>query len=786
MIKNYFKTTFRNFYRHLGYSSINVFGLAVGLATSILISLWVVDELQFDTNYSDHERIYQVMYNAVYTDGHIETSESTAGPLAEAMMAEIPEVEEAGRSDGNDAGSMLLRFNSKSMILKGQWADPQILKIFSYRILKGNSNDLLKDPNSFILTKQTADKFFPNEDPIGKSFKIDEKYTMTVSAIVENPRPNSSQQFDFMLPYEVNYKENPWKAKWGNFNDQTYIKIKSNASITDLNKKLNTLAKSKCAECFFQPFVQQLSETHLYDHYENGKPDGGRIDYIRMFIITSVFILLIACINYMNLATARSAGRSREVGVRKATGAHRGQLIFQFISESLLITSVSVLFALLLVQFTLPFFNDIMQRKMSVDFVNPTFIIALIGLTIITSAIAGSYPAFFLSGFRPALVLKGQLQSGLSGASLRKGLVVFQFTLSVALIMASLVVFKQTQFIKTKNLGFNRENILVFDMHAGVTGNQDAFKNEALKFSGIHSVTFAGQNPFSVGAMTTGVKWPGKGENEKVPFKLVWTDKDFIPTMKMELVDGANFTDNKADSTNYIINETAAKRIGYKQAVGSPLDVWDSPSGKIIGVVKDFHNVNLHNSIEPLIIMCRTQNTWRGFVKIESASADQAIKHLETTQKKFDAAYPFDYEFLDKSFEKEYTSEATIERLSIVFTAVAIFISSLGLFGLASFMAERRTKEIGVRKVMGATIRQIVLLLSKDFLKLLSISFLVAIPLTWFGANQWLVTFAYHMKLTLALPLMAAGVLFVTAMVSVGYQSIKAAISNPVESLRSE
>jgi len=785
MIKNYFVIAFRNFYRHLGYSAINVFGLAVGLATAILISLWVLDELSYDTGYPDHERIYQVMYNSVYSDGHVETSESTAGPLAEAMMAEIPEVELAGRSDGNDAGSMLLRFHNKSMVLKGQWADPEILKIFSYRILKGDNNSLLKDPNSFVITQRTAEKFFPNEDPLGKSFKIDEKYTMAVSAVVENAQPNASQQFDFILPYGVHYKENPWKAEWANFNDQTYIKIKPGISVANLNRKLLALVKAKCPDCVFQPFAQQLSGTHLYNHYEYGKPVGGRIDYIRMFIITAIFILAIACINYMNLATARSAARSREVGVRKATGAHRGQLIFQFIGESFVITSVSVIFALVLVQFALPFFNAMMQRKISTDFANPVFMVSLVGLTIITSVVSGSYPAFFLSAFKPASVLKGLRQSGMAGASLRKGLVVFQFALSVGLIMASLVVFRQMQFIKTKNLGFNRQNILVFDMHAGVTGNQEAFKIEALKFSGIHRVAFAGQNPFSVGAMTTGVKWPGKGE-EKVPFRLVWSDKDFIPTMKMELIEGSNFTDNKSDSTNYIINETAAKRIGYQRAVGSPLDVWNSPSGKVIGVVKDFHNVNLHQSIEPLIIMCRPQNTWRGFVKIESASTARAIQHLAATQKKFDPAYPFDYEFLDKSFEKEYTSESTIEKLSTAFTAVAIFISSLGLFGLASFMAERRTKEIGIRKVMGATVQQITLLLSKDFLKLLVISLLVAIPLAWMGAKQWLITFAYHFDLTMVLPLIAAAILFFTALVSVGYQSIKAAIGNPVESLRSE
>jgi hypothetical protein len=286
--------------------------------------------------------------------------------------------------------------------------------------------------------------------------------------------------------------------------------------------------------------------------------------------------------------------------------------------------------------------------------------------------------------------------------------------------------------------------------------------------------------------MTTGVKWPGKDEKEIVPFKLVFTDKDFLPTLKMELIEGSNFTDEKADSTHYIINEAAAKRIGLKNAVGAPLDVWESPSGKVIGVVKDFHNVNLHSAIEPLIIMCRTDNTWRGFVKIEASSTQQAIKHLESVQKKFDPNYPFQYEFLDKSFEKEYTSETTIEKLSIVFTVIAIFISSLGLFGLASFMTERRTKEIGIRKVMGATAQQITVLLSSDFLKLLLISFVVAVPVAWYGVHQWLITFAYHVDLNFTLPLIAAAVLFLTAVISVGYQSVKAAIGNPVDSLKNE
>jgi hypothetical protein len=348
------------------------------------------------------------------------------------------------------------------------------------------------------------------------------------------------------------------------------------------------------------------------------------------------------------------------------------------------------------------------------------------------------------------------------------------------------VVYQQTNFIKTKNLGFDRENIVVFDMHEGVTKNQETFKAEAQKFPEIKSVSFAGQNPFSVSATTRDVKWPGKPPEESIPFKLVFTDTDFIPTLKLELIEGRNFIDNKSDTTNYIINEAAASILGYKQPVGEPLDVWNSPSGKIVGVIRNFHNVNLHSNIEPLIIMCRTDNTWRAFAKIESSNVAQAIQYLAEIQKKFDPSYPFDYEFLDKSFEKEYISESRIERLSIVFTCVAILISSLGLFGLAAFTAEQRTKEIGIRKVLGASVQQITILLCSDFVKLVALSFLIAAPLTWYFALNWLQAFAYHIELTVSLPVFAGSVLLLIVFVSVGYQSISAAWGNPVDSLKND
>lgn len=784
MIRNYLTVAFRNFFRHTGYSSINVLGFSTGIATAILIFMWVLAELRYNTYFEDHERIYQVLNNSANSAGEIKTGQSTPGPLAEAMTTDFAEVEYAGRIDfGNN---LLLRHENNSLIQRGNWADPQILKIFSLHILKGKSNNLLIDPSSLVITQQTAEKFFPNQDPIGKEFKIDEKYTMTVSAVVANPPANSSLQFDFLLPYEVYYKENVWMSEWGNYNDRTFFKLKQGVDIAQLDKKLRGYLKTKQNSTNNEAFGQSLADTHLYNRYEDGKPDGGRIEYVRLLSVAAIFILLIACINYMNLATARSANRGREVGIRKVSGAHRGELIFQFVSESLLITAASVVLALMIVQIVLPAFNQLLNQNLQLEMLQPEFIGGMIALTILTSLIAGSYPAFFLSSFRPAIVLKGLSSMRTAGGTLRKSLVIFQFALSVAMIIFSLTVYEQTQFIKTKNLGFDRENVIVFDMHEGVYKNQETFKTEALKFHGVKSVTFAGQDPFSVSATTRDVVWSGKNPEESIPFKLIFTDKDFIPTLKFELLEGRNFVDNKSDTTNYIINEAAANIIGYKNPVGEYLSVWNSPTGKIIGVIKDFHNVNLHNSMEPVILMCRTDNTWRAFAKLETNSISQAVQHLGGVQKKFDPAYPFNFEFLDKNFQKEYMTENRTEKLSILFTVVAILISCLGLFGLAAFTAEQRTKEIGIRKVLGASVRQITVLLCNDFVKLVVISFLIAAPITWYLAMNWLQSFAYHIELTALTPLLSASFLMMVVLISVGYQSLSAAMGNPVDSLKND
>lgn len=784
MLRNYLVVALRSFYRHLTYSVINILGLTVGLTLAILIGLWVAEETSFDKSYPEYERIFQVLMNGPNANGEIKTSQSTTGLLAQTLETELPEVEAAGRADWGN--SMLLRSDKKSFMQTGMWADPQIIMIFSLRITAGNSTNPLADPNSLVITRQTAEKFFPGENPIGKSFKVEERYDMTVAAVVEHDNYNKSLNFDFLMPYAVYAKENTWIEQWGNTNDKTYLKLKAGADPETMSEKVASLFRKNCESCRSAPFIQQLAEKHLYSRYENGKPSGGVIDYVRMFSFVAVFILVIACINYMNLATARSANRSREVGVRKVTGAHRTQLVLQFVGESFLLTAASVVLALVLVQISLPVCNELMSKKMTLDLFNGGFMLTLAAVTLLTSLVAGSYPAFFLSSFRPAAVLKGLPISSRGGSALRKGLVIFQFALSVMLMVGSMVVFYQTKFIRNKNLGFNRENVVVFDMHAGVYDNQDAFKTEALKIAGVESVTFGGQNPFSIGAVTSDVTWPGKSENDVVPFRMIMTDKDFIPTMQMQILDGSNFTDNQADSTHFIINETAARLIGFSEPVGSTLNVWGSTTGKVIGLVKDFHHANLHTSIEPIIIVCRPDNTWRAFARIQAASATQALEQLGALQKKFDPAYPFEYEFLDKSFEKEYTSENTIGKISMGFTAVAIFISCLGLYGLAAFMAERRTKEIGIRKVLGATVSQITFMLSRDFVKLVAISFALAAPVAWLAAREWLQTFAYHFDMTLTLLGAAAAVLFVTAIVSVGYQAIKSAIGNPVDALKAE
>jgi len=785
MLKNYFNIAIRNFRRYFGYTIISVAGLAVGLATAIFILLWVSDETSYDSFHKNKSTLYRVWHNAQYSDGSIKTFPSTPAPLGPAAKSAIPEIEYATRMDWGS--ELLFEHEKNSLMESGMWADPDFFKIFTFPILKGNAENPMPGAHDMAISEAMAKKYFADEDPIGKVFRISGQLDVKVTAVFQNVPANSSLQFNFILPFETYEKQNPWmEGKWGNSGSQTFIKLHETASVEEVNNKMSALMKKNCTDCLVDPFLQLYEEFHLYSNFKDGKQDGGAIEYVRIFSSVAIFILLIACINFMNLATARSTTRSREVGVRKVIGAQRKNLVIQFLGESLVISMISMVIALALVQLFLPYFNTLTNKNIGADFFDFNIVLMLVGVVLFTGVFAGSYPALFLSSFKPVSILKGNLQSVKGEKFIRKGLVVFQFSLAVILISVSIMVYKQVHFIRSKDLGFNRDNILTMDLRGGVQKNIDAFKTEALRLPGIRSLSVTTDYPFDVQNTTSDPVWPGKSEDEIIPFKILMSDESLIPMLGITLLEGRNFLPNtKSDTSNYIVNEAAVKAMGLKDPVGTPFEMWFG-KGKIIGVVKDFNNQNFRGAIDPLVFSYYPSNTWRLFVKLDGHNLDESIKNLETLYKKFEPVYPFRYSFLDQHFNQLYQQETTTGKLAICFTVIAVFISCLGLFGLASFTAERRTKELGVRKVLGASVSDLVRLLCGDFTKLVLLALVVGTPVAYYLTHIFLSQYVYRTEIHFWIFGITAVVILALAIFTVIFQSLKAAITNPVNSLRTE
>lgn len=785
MLKNYLTILFRNFKRSLGYTSINIIGLAIGLTTCILIFLWIRDEKSYDKFHKDNERIYKVLTNTIYSDGSIATGEATTASLSEALLNEIPEVESVVRLPWLP-DEFLFTYEDYSFMERGRFADMNIFDIFTFPILLGDTKNPLPNESSIAISRKLSEKFFKKENPIGKVFKVDNQYDLVVTAVFENIPVNSSLQFDYIIPFDLHLKQNEWMKGWGNSSLQTFVKLREDASVEGVNSKIAGLIKKNCDYCLSEPFLFSFQDYRLYSNFKDGKNIGGRIEYIHIFTLVAFFILIIACINFMNLATARSSLRAREVGVRKVIGAQRKNLILQFLGESLILAFISLLLSILFVELALPYFNEITGKSVGIDYADPFSLSALLLIAFAAGIMAGIYPAFFLSSFIPISVLKGKLTAKVSGASFRKVLVVFQFSLSILLIISSLVIYNQLNFIKNKNLGMDKENVISFNLRGDWSEKMRSFKSLASQNAAIKSVSFSGHSPFEVHSNTTDPEWPGKPENENISFHLIMSDEDFIETMGMELIEGRAFRSFKdADSINYILNESAVKRMGLENPIGTPLSVWTG-KGEIIGVVKDFHNKNLREEIQPLIFMYAPENSWRAFVRLEGNNIQASLSHLAEVHKEVNPSYPFDYQFLDEEYNNLYRSEETMGKLSFYFTIMAILLSCLGLFGLAAFTAEQRTKEIGVRKILGASIGSVTLLLSKDFLKLVIISIIIASPIAWYAADSWLQDFSYKEDLSIGLFVISGALSILIAWFTVSYQSIRAALANPVESLRNE
>jgi len=789
MIKNYLKIAWRNLWRNKFFSTINILGLALGMACSILILLWVQNELSIDSFHTNGSRLYAV-YERQYYDNKIQGQYATPGVLAAQMKKDIPEVEYATNFGFNNDATF--QVGNKILKLNGSAADSDYFKMFSYPLLQGTPQTALNTPVSIAISRKMAENFFGSpQAAIGKTIRYQNNKNFTITAVFEDQPKNTSIKFDYLINWANFLKENAWAKEWGNNGPSAFVMLRANANATLVDKKitrfLDTYNKEQSKAFREELGLQKFGDIYLHSDFTNGKPDGGQIEYVHLFSIVAVFILLIACINFMNLTTARSVKRAREIGVRKVVGAVRGVLIRQFIGEAILLTLIAVIISILLVLILLPVFNTVTQKEISYPFANLSFWLWLLGLTFITGFLSGSYPALFLSSFSPVKVLKGTVKLSTGSAWFRKGLVVFQFVLSVVLIVGTIVVSKQVNYIQTKNLGYDRENLIYIPLEGDLTAKYNIFKDEALRMPGIQEITRMSDPPINFGSSTGGVNWDGKDPNVNIEFTQVSVGYDFTRTMKLKMAYGRDFSkDFATDSSNYMINESALKRIKYANPIGKPFTMWGK-KGTIIGVLKDFHFNSLHDPIQPLIIRLREKEVYGNIlIRTQAGQTKQAIATVEKLCKELNPNFTFTYYFTDEEYQKLYNSEQVVGNLSKAFAFLAIFISCLGLLGLAMFTAEQRIKEIGIRKVLGASVGSLFTLLSKEFLILVLIALFIASPAAWIGMNIWLKGYTYHTTIDWWVFLLSAVLSIMIALITVSFQSVKAALMNPVKSLRSE
>ncbi|WP_161889104.1 ABC transporter permease [Pontibacter russatus] len=787
MLKNNLKMAWRNLMRHKLFSLINISGLALGLTCSILIMLWVRDELSFDRFHAKGDQLYRVMEVQHYPGADDLMIDATPGPLAEALEQEIPEVIHAVRSTTWE-WKQLFAHNDKVLKVNGRYTDPEFFEVFSFPLLYGDSTQVLQQPHSVVISETVARQFFDSpEEAMGKMFKVDNSKSYKVTGVMQDVPKNSSMQFDYVMPVDdwINSPGNDWLKEWGSNALRTFLLLQPGTDIAALNEKVKPIIMNHSKDSETEVFVQAVSDMYLHGDFRNGKVGGGRIENVRLFSVVAVFILVIACINFMNLATARSAKRAKEVGVRKAIGASKPALVRQFLVESMLVSFLALFLSLNLAGMLLPQFNDLTGKFIKLDLMNPELMLLLLGVAVLTGLFSGSYPAFFLSSFKPAVVLKGTVRLGNRVAVFRKGLVVFQFILSALLIISTLVVYLQLHYIRTKNIGMDRENLVYMPLEGELRSRYEIVKRELEDVPGIMAVSSANQNPLMVGNSTGGINWKGKDPAADILFSVMTVDYDFLETMGIEIKEGRDFSrEYGTDTAAFLVNEEAARLMQLEEPVGEWLE-WGN-RGHIIGVMKDFHTRSMHSTMQPLILRLLPEDQNLVFARVAPGKTTEALAAIEQILKRHNPAYPFEYHFLDDDFEMMYRSEAIISKLTNYFAGIAIFISCLGLFGLALFTAEQRTKEIGVRKVLGASVSGIVFMLSKDFLKLVLIANLIALPLGWYLMGGWLNDFADRTELSWWIFAVAFVSTVIIATLTLSFHAIRTAVANPVTSLRTE
>jgi putative ABC transport system permease protein len=787
MISNYLRIGWRNIRRHKLYSGINIGGLALGLAVGILLLIWVQDELSFDRFHKNGPSIYKL--SVTFKSGtDVQTWSQMPGAIAPASVKRVAGVQAAVRVSDAWQLSHLTYGNKEFYDVKGAYTDPGFFSMFSFPLINGK---IFSNNQSVVVTRSAAKRYFGTEDAVGKIIQANKAEYYTVSGVMEDFPLNSSIHYEFLFPFEIlkkNYGTGGfWKSleeDWGDFFYPTYLQLAPDALPEKIAKQLDVLRPESKPDPNVQYNVQPLYDVHLY----NPDQSEAGIKIVRIFLIVAIVILLIACVNYVNLSTARAIQRAGEIGVRKMVGAARRQLFLQFLWESVLVFFMALVLAVLIMLIVIPFYNDLTDKHLSLSVNNMQMILAIGGSMLLTLLVAGIYPAVLLSSFNPLKTLKGSITLGKSNISFRKALVVLQFVIATVLIISTLVVGQQLRYIRSKALGYDKENVFQFDPGDA----QDHFTSEEREMAtmpGVHGVGGATQNLLDIGNSTGDTKWDGKTADQSLVIHAMGVDKSFLGVMNFKLAGGENFTDSKADSGHYLINETAAKLMGMKDPVGKRFALWEN-EGTIIGVIKDFHFASLHEKIAPLVLYYgaspHVPNGYRMYIKTSGKDAQKAIAAAAKMYARYNGDHPFNYSFLDAELDKLYRTDQRTGRLFNYFAGIAIFISCLGLFGLATFATAQRVKEIGIRKVLGASVTNIVTLLSSDFLKTVMIAILLSVPIAWFVMHKWLEDYAYRVSIDWKVFLLAGCMAVVIALFTVSFQAIKAAIMNPVKSLKSE
>ena len=786
MLKNHFLTAYRNILRNKGFSIINISGLAIGMASAALIILWIQNEISYDRFHTNKKRLYLACTN-ITRDGVKQTGMVTPQLMGPALKTDCPEIENTARIGWTQP--VLFGYNEKKIKVNGTWADPSFLSMFSFPLIKGDKVTALNDPHSVVLTETMAKKLFGEEEAMGKTLQFDNQENFKVTAILKDLPANTMFNFEFLNSSAFLQTKGYFDADWTNVSIKTFVLLYPNSKLADANTSIKDITKKYSGgQSRSETFLYPVSGLRLYSKFENGKAVGGRIETVRIFVIIAAFILLIACINFMNLSTARSEKRAKEVGVRKVAGARIQTLIAQFLSESVLMAAIAGCFALLIVQFSLPAFNTLTEKHLFIDYSSLYFWACGIGFILITGILAGSYPAFLLASFKPVTVLKGSFKKVNALVTPRKVLVILQFTFAIVLIICTIIVEKQIKYAWERETGYDKKNLAYVSIEGDIKKNYHLIKNDLLNSGTAISVSQSMAPLTQSWSAGSSLKWQGQDPNAHIGFDRSTTDGGLVKTAGLQLVAGRDIDPENypTDSTACLINETAAKIMNFKNPVGQ--EVFDDPlTWHIVGVIKDFVLQSPYDPTRPMIF--KGPKYGRNVINIKFNSKKTTAQNIAATAaifRKYNPAYPFEYKFVDEEYAKKFDDQKLTGKLAALFAGLTIFISCLGLFGLATYMAESRVKEIGVRKILGASVASIATLLSGDFIKLVVIAIVIAAPVAWWIASKWLNGYSYHTKISWWMFAAAGMSAIFIALITVSFQAIKAAVANPAKSLRNE